>query len=291
MRPTMRSAFFYSPRRALLSRRVGLIREHRGVMDALPVLHIPHSSVCVPADIRTSLRISDEELERELLLMTDWYADELFAMPSSEAVTIRFPVSRLAVDPERFLADATEPMASRGMGVIYTRTCTGALLRDEPTPRERSGLIERFYVPHHAALSDAVDFALKSQGHCLIIDCHSFPSLPLPYEQDQRPERPGICLGTDPFHTPNWLVDFARDLISGDGFAVAIDRPFSGALVPSKHFGREPAVLAIMMELNRGVYMNERTGAKLPEFSRLAGVVQDSVRKLAHACSARMAAQ
>ena len=34
--------------------------------------------------------MSDEELERELLLMTDWYTDELFALPASDAVTIRW---------------------------------------------------------------------------------------------------------------------------------------------------------------------------------------------------------
>jgi N-formylglutamate amidohydrolase len=46
-----------------------------------------------------------------------------------------------------------------------------------------------------------------------------------------------------------------------------------------------------MMELNCGVYMNELTGAKLPEFSAVAAVVQDTVRELARASSARMAAQ
>jgi N-formylglutamate amidohydrolase len=247
------------------------------------VLHVPHSSVFIPADLRPSLRLSDEELERELLLMTDRYTDELFSLPGSDATTVRFPVSRLVVDPERFLDDVQENMASRGMGVIYTRTCTGALLRDEPTPRERTDLIERFYVPHHAALSDAVDSALKSHGHCLLIDCHSFPSHPLPYEEDQRPERPDICLGTDPFHTPDWLIDFARDLVSSNGLEVAINHPFSGVLVPSKHFRRWPAVFAIMIEVNRGDYMNERTGEKLPESSQVEAVVQDILKKLGQA--------
>jgi N-formylglutamate amidohydrolase len=259
-------------------------------MNALPILHMPHSAVGIPADVRASLRLSNEELDRELLLMTDWYTDELFALPASEAVTVRFPLSRLVLDPERFLDDPKEPMAARGMGAIYTRTSSGAILRDDPTPIERSDLIGRFYAPHHAALSDAVDSALKSNGQCLIIDCHSFPSSPLPYEQDQRPERPQVCLGRDPFHTPNWLVDIARNLICSHGFKVEINRPFSGALVPSKHFGREPLVFAIMIELNRKIYMNELTGAKLSGFSRVAAALKGTVRRLGHACSKRMAA-
>ena len=37
-----------------------------------------------------------------------------------------FPVSRLVVDPERFIAD---PMECVGMGVVYTRTSNGEVLR------------------------------------------------------------------------------------------------------------------------------------------------------------------
>jgi hypothetical protein len=32
-------------------------------------------------------------------------------------------------------------------------------------------------------------------GRCLIIDCHSFPSVALPYELDQREERADFCIG------------------------------------------------------------------------------------------------
>jgi N-formylglutamate deformylase len=117
-------------------------------MRALTVLHIPHSSTAIPSDLRCHLLLSDEELERELLLMTDWYTDEIFVLEDS--VSVRFPVSRLVLDPERFLEDSKEIMSLQGMGIIYTRTCTGALLRDDPTPVERSDLIGRFYVPHHA---------------------------------------------------------------------------------------------------------------------------------------------
>jgi hypothetical protein len=56
--------------------------------------------------------------------------------------------------------------------------------------------------PHHARLTDAVDAALSEDGHCLIIDIHSFSSHPLPHEHDQDLDRPEICIGTDQFHSP-----------------------------------------------------------------------------------------
>jgi N-formylglutamate amidohydrolase len=54
--------------------------------------------------------------------MTDDHTDELFPITPAEAGRLIFPLSRLVCDVERFPSDAEEPMANRGMGVIYTRT-------------------------------------------------------------------------------------------------------------------------------------------------------------------------
>ena len=80
------------------------------------VLHVPHSSRHVPALERHSLLLSDDALQQELLHMTDAYTDELFSLP--HAATVRYPVSRLVADPERFADDAEEVMTKVGMGVI-----------------------------------------------------------------------------------------------------------------------------------------------------------------------------
>ena len=67
-------------------------------------------------------------------------------------------------------------------------------------------LLERYYIPHHQKLTDAVEESLLANDHCLIIDGHSFPALPLPYELNQTAFRPDFCIGTDDFHTPEELV-------------------------------------------------------------------------------------
>lgn len=54
------------------------------------VIHVPHASLCIPAAY-----IPDYDLEvlgHELLVMTDWYCDELF---SCEAEMVNLKVSRL----------------------------------------------------------------------------------------------------------------------------------------------------------------------------------------------------
>lgn len=253
------------------------------LMKHISVLHIPHSATNIPVDVRKQFLVSDAQLERELLLMTDWYTDKIFAAPHGDTATLRFPVSRLVVDPERFLDDAREPMSKQGMGAIYTRTSEGTSLRNAPTVSERRSLVERYYTPHQNALSDKVDAALHIHGRCLVIDCHSFSSRPLPHEPDQSTDRPQVCLGTDEVHTPAWLADKAIECFQDAGLEVLLNRPFAGTLVPSKHYRRNPSVSGIMIELNRGLYMNELTGAKLSTFSTLASTVQAVIGKLVHA--------
>jgi len=79
----------------------------------ITVVHIPHASRLVPAECRSAILLDDLSLAEELRLMTDAYTDELFALDGS--APIRFPISRLVVDPERFTDDAHEPMAARGL--------------------------------------------------------------------------------------------------------------------------------------------------------------------------------
>jgi N-formylglutamate amidohydrolase len=233
----------------------------------------------VPADVRATLILSDADLGAELIRMTDSYTDQLFELPEG-AARIVFPVSRLVVDPERFVDDAQEPMAARGMGVVYTRTSDGQPLRRTLSLESRDLLIRRYYDPHHERLTRAVDDALEYAGRCLILDCHSFPSAPLPYELEQSSVRPDICVGTDEYHTPDWLVELATELSSGQGFRVLLNQPFSGALVPMAHYRKEPRVWSLMIEVNRSLYMDEFTGNRSAQF--------DSIRRRLRAILARL---
>jgi N-formylglutamate deformylase len=246
------------------------------------VVHVPHASRVVPGDVAAGLLLTPEDLEHELLVMTDRYTDELFAFPSTVATTIAFPVSRLVVDPERFTDDALEPMARKGMGVIYTRTADGGRpLRRTPSADERRQLLARFYEPHHAALAAAVEASLAAQGTCLVLDGHSFPTRALPYEDDQASDRPDICIGTDESHTPSALRDVAVRAFQDRGWSVAVDRPFAGALVPMRFYRRDPRVRAVMIEIRRGLYMDEQSGARLPGFEAMRLLMAGALRAIA----------
>jgi N-formylglutamate amidohydrolase len=226
------------------------------------ILHIPHASPVIPSKVLRTFRISPEELQRELIRLTDAFTDELFAraLPSTRAII--HPVSRFVVDPERFADDDQEPMAKKGMGAVYTHTTQGERLRLDLSSEERIRLLAAYYLPHHEALTNAVSDVLEKSATCLILDCHSFPSLPLPCDIDQTPQRPDICIGTDPFHTPEWLADILIRLFQDRGYSVEENRPYCGTIVPTKFYGINKNVMSVMIELNRRLYLDEATGRK-----------------------------
>jgi len=247
------------------------------------VVHVPHSSVTIPRGLRDQFILTQLELDRELLHMTDRYTDELFALPKAMTTTVIYPVSRLVVDPERFLDNQSEPMAAKGMGVVYTKTSDQRPLRRPISRAEREALVSEYYVPHHRKLNAAVARALSSSGKCLIIDAHSFPSAPLPYENDQGPERPAICIGKDEYHTPAELERAAVEAFRREFDRVAVNRPFSGALVPDDYYRKDKRVRAIMIEVNRSLYMDEATGQKSAGFGEVKALIRRALRGIMHA--------
>lgn len=209
------------------------------------ILHIPHAST----DTLEKEFICDSE--KELERMTDIDTDQLFQYPS--AIRIVFPVSRLICDVERFEDDSMEEMAAKGMGVCYTQTAYGKPLRILQEG-EREEIIEKYYRPHHQALTDAVMQELEKYGEAMIIDCHSFPNEPLPCNINQDPDRPDICIGTDNFHTPQQLVDKAVEHFESCGYTVAVNDPFTGTLIPMDFYQKNNRVQGIMIEVNRDLY-------------------------------------
>ncbi len=244
------------------------------------ILHIPHSSTIIPPEIRDQFTVSDEELDDEIRLMTDHYTDELFVTEDLKKHAVIFPISRICVDPERFSDDAQESMSRKGMGVIYTHSHDGSRIRRDLTETERQSLLDEYYHPHHGRLDTMVGETLKGEGTCLIIDCHSFPSKPLPYEFDQSTDRPDICIGTDDFHTPPWLMKRCVSLFEGYGLKTAINKPFSGSLVPGKYYRSSRDVLPVMIEVNRKLYLDESSALKNENFRNIQKSLIDVLESL-----------
>lgn len=238
------------------------------------IFHVPHDSTVVPEKVRHQFALSESDLADELVKMTDHLTLDLFTSGVPESQIVRAPVSRLVVDVERFEDDELEPMAVRGMGAVYLKTSSGKALRHPISAEERRKLIDTWYRPHHLRLESMTQNLLDRFGQALLIDAHSFPSTPLPYEVDQHSDRPDICIGTDAFHTPSALAAALVQAFQNDGFTVKLNSPFSGALVPIRYYREDIRVSAAMVEIKRDLYVDELSGQKNERFAEMAERIQ-----------------
>ncbi|MEW9508745.1 N-formylglutamate amidohydrolase [Streptomyces bacillaris] len=258
-------------------------RLHPGSPDSPVLLHVPHGSRTVPDDVRGGIVLDDSALERELDHITDAHTAELAARAADSAVCAaarpwRFvnSLSRLVVDPERF-PDDREEMRAVGMGAVYTHTTHRAPLRAPHI--YQVPLLERYFHPYAQAMTEAVDARTAATGRAVVVDVHSYPTAPLPYELHGTGPRPAICLGTDPFHTPPELRALAEEAFAGFG-STGVDSPFAGTYVPLKHYGTDRRVTALMIEIRRDTYMTEPGGPAGPGLDALAGALAELVSRL-----------
>ncbi|WP_286258241.1 N-formylglutamate amidohydrolase [Streptomyces graminofaciens] len=248
-----------------------------GAPDSPVILHVPHGSRVIPADVRAGILLDDPALERELDHITDAYTDRIAEEAAERSATRpwRFvnQLSRLVVDPERF-PDEREEMLAVGMGAVYTRTTHREDLR--PADHDGRPLVRRYFHPYAAAMTDAVAERLAAVGRAVVVDVHSYPTERLPYELHGKGPRPPVCLGHDPFHTPAELLARAEKAFAGFG-GTGVNSPFAGAYVPMRYYGNDARVSALMIEIRRDVYMTEPGGPAGPGVGTLAKALAELV--------------
>jgi N-formylglutamate amidohydrolase len=230
------------------------------------LLHVPHAGTQVPEWTRPHLLLDDDALAAEIAALTDHRTDVLAIAAAGcaamQPTVIVNPVSRFVVDVERF-PDEREEMAAVGMGAVYTHGTRGQRIRRADDGVHTEALLAAYFRPWAAAVAQLVD-----EGAAVLLDIHSYPAQPLPYERHPGGPRPEVCLGTDRTHTPSWLVKAAQAAFGA--FEVGLDSPFSGAYVPA---GR--SVAALMIEVRRDVHAGR--GAALD--GALAGLVERAQRR------------
>lgn len=244
---------------------------------AVPLLiHVPHASDVIPNARRADFALTDADLRTEIAALIDHDTDRLAlsAVPHGAHVLIN-GICRLVVDPERWPDDADEPAARHGLGAVYERTLAGLPLRPAGwSPADRATLMDSIYHPYHRAMRDLV-LELRAQfaAPVHIIDLHSFPERPLPFEPSVG-ARPRYCLGWTEAHVPrHWLAWWGGHGARTPGL-VAHNHPFAGSFVP----GGLPAAAAaevrsLMVEVNRSLLPAWPARPPLPGAHERVGLV------------------
>ena len=197
------------------------------------VLNIPHASVAGLGYAKWNDKVG---LIREAKKWTDWYTDLIFVPENRPGVkTITADYSRFVVDVERLVDD---PLNDVGQGIVYTRFNNLTRNIDE---EERLGMMAYYY-----------SYIKQLQGmlneHSLLVDCHSFPS-------DMSDVDVCIGVNNDWSRPTEFVIEFVAEVFKQAGYSVMVNQPYSNSIAPQTDFAYD----AIMIELNKRIYMNEQT--------------------------------
>lgn len=246
----------------------------------------PHSGRIYPARFLKQSRLDPMALRRS----EDCYVDELFARAAScgaALLSARFPRAYLdanrepfELDPELFAealpdwANARSIRVAGGLGTIARIVADGEEIYREPLQlKDALVRIELLHKPFHDVLRSLIERARRNFGYAILIDCHSMPSSHFAHSGVQRPD---FVIG-DRFGTscdPR-LTKLLRSLIADLGYGVQLNRPYAGGYI-TEHYGRPlRGVHAVQIEINRALYMNEKT---LDKTARFVSLERDLVR-------------
>ncbi|HDZ75519.1 MAG TPA: N-formylglutamate amidohydrolase [Aurantimonas coralicida] len=229
----------------------------------------PHSGRDYPSDFIAATRLSGESIRRS----EDLYVDRLFDfVPDLGAplLAARFPRAYLDVnrepyelDPKMFaetlpaFVNAGSIRVAGGLGTIPRIVAENEeIYRDVLPLAEGLRRIEELYKPFHQAIEEALQRTRERFGLAILIDCHSMPSSVRALPGGRRPD---IVIG-DRFGTSaaGRLVSIATSRIVALGYDVARNKPYAGGFI-TERYGRPPVGFhALQIEINRGLYADER---------------------------------
>ena len=221
----------------------------------------------------------------------DSFIDELFSKaPNYGAPLLKATFPRAYVDPNRepFELDPTmfedqlpdyvntdSVKISAGLGTVARVVINGEnIYRKKLKFSEIKRRVESFYFPYHQALQRLIENTRIKFGFCILIDCHSMPSIDGPMDDDTGNNRVDIVLGN------NYVASCAPQLLSytsaslkRQGLSICRNKPYSGGYTTC-HYGKpDKGVHALQIEINRSLYMNETNIEKHGGFLELSDKV------------------
>ena len=251
------------------------------------VFNSPHSGSRYSASFLAATRLNATSVRQS----EDVYVDRLFAAAvENGAPMLRalFPRAWLDVNREPFeldprMFDGALPAFSNtrsarvanGLGTIPRLVADGKSIYSSAIPvAEALARIESVYVPYHRALRNLIDQTREAFGFAILVDCHSMPST---VRSGHLRGRPDFVLGDRHGDScDRTLMDGVEATLVRRGYDVSRNRPYAGGFI-TEHYGRpSDGIHAIQIEVNRALYLNERTLLPTNRF----GIVEADIKAM-----------
>jgi N-formylglutamate amidohydrolase len=257
------------------------------------VLNSPHSGAKYPLRFLELSRLDPLTLRKS----EDAFVDEL-AAPCVELgaplLRAHFPRAYLDVnrepyelDPQMFdgrlpsHANTRSLRVAAGLGSIPRVVGEAQPIYRQPLKVE-DGLnrIAALHAPYHAALEGLIERAWQRFGLAILVDFHSMPS--------STPDVAGcdIVIG-DRYGSSaaGWIVERLDSSLRASGLSVRRNKPYAGGHITELYGRPAQGRHAVQIEVNRSLYMDERTIRRLPAATALAEALRMAIEAVAERAS------
>lgn len=170
-----------------------------------------------------------------------------------------------------------------GKGLIWRMTDDGLPLYNSPlSVAEVQARIANCWQPYHAAVGSAIHAAHARHGYSIHINCHSMPAVSSSHATDF----PGLIhadfvIGNrDNTTSRKSLVLFIQEQLTQHGYNVAINHPYKGVELVRRYGKPEQHRHSVQLEINRKLYMDEKTLAMHAGFEALQAHLRSLVQQL-----------
>ena len=230
--------------------------------DSPVIVSVPHAGRDYPLPLRAAAAVP----VASMLALEDRHADAVALAARADETMIVQRRARAWIDLNRaederdpLIDDGARPIPAgaaatklrSGLGLVPRRAAPGVAiwnrrLSDEEV-RER---IAQDHRPYHDAVAEALAAARDRFGAALLIDLHSMPSI-------AGTHAPQIVLG-DRFGRSAGprLVHRLESEIAAAGVRVALNAPYPGGYILSRHGRPGDAIHAIQIEIDRRLYLD-----------------------------------
>jgi N-formylglutamate amidohydrolase len=244
----------------------------------------PHSGADYTSAFLAEARLEPHALRRS----EDCFVDRLFAAaPHYGAPFLKatFPraycdVNREAweLDPGMFedalppWVNTSSPRIGAGLGTIPRIVASGeAIYAHKLRFAEAEDRVRRCWEPYHAALRATIQATVARFGVCLLIDCHSMPSVgQLTGVDFVLGDAHGTACGAE-------IVSKTETCLRRLGYSVKRNDPYAGGYVTRQYGRPRENVHALQIEIARGLYMDERRIEPNAGFVRLQQNMTDLI--------------
>lgn len=270
-----------------------VFRVDRG--DAAPVPAVfdsPHSGSIYPDDF-------DHVIDRLVLRRSeDAHIDELIAPAAGMGAALLhalFP--RCYIDPNRHETDLDPDMIDggweaeinpsvktlgRGIGLIWRRMgADGDIYDRRLTADEVRQRIERYWKPYHAALSNLIRETHARHGVCYHVDCHSMPARGDETTEDGPVDRADFVIGDrDGTSCEAGFTGMIVETLRAEGYWVEVNDPYKGVELVRRYSDPARGRHSIQVEVNRRLYMDERTLSKNARYQECERAITALIRAI-----------